>query len=59
MTIIGWIFLIASWIVPQRIYPTPDETRKKFTLGLGLSIAALVCFTIGFFVHVHGPGCNH
>jgi hypothetical protein len=58
-TLLGWLFLIASWIVPKLIYPMPEDYRKKHGLGLILSIVALVCFVFNFFTHVHGPGCNH
>ena len=59
MILVGWLFLIASWVAPKWIYPMPDERRKKYILGMALSVTALVCFILNFFTHSHGPGCNH
>ena len=58
-SVIGWLFLIASWIVPKYIFPNPGEERRRYMFAIALDVIAISFFLVGLFTHVHGPGCSH
>jgi hypothetical protein len=56
MTLVGWIFLLASWIIPffmRKRANTFVDRQKSYSVGMLLSAIALVVFVInGIIVYI-------
>jgi hypothetical protein len=54
MTLIGWGFLISSWVVPFFIRKQANtfvDRQKSYSVGMLLAAIALVVFVIGGVIH--------
>jgi hypothetical protein len=56
MTLIGWSFLLASWIIPffmRKQANTFVDRQKSYSVGMLLAVVALVIFVInGIIVYI-------
>lgn len=50
LAIIGWIFLILSWILAAVEYNTQGDTTLLTTTRMALNILALACFMVNLVI---------
>jgi hypothetical protein len=54
LSIIGWVVLIMSWVVPyvmRKQADTFNDRMKSYNVGVTLSAVALAIFAVGIVVH--------
>lgn len=52
LNVIGWSFLVMSWIIPYIMKQMNEENRNRYAVGMILSVVALIIFVIGLVVNV-------
>lgn len=50
LNVIGWSFLVMSWIIPYIMKQMNEENRNRYAVGMILSVVALIIFVIGLVV---------
>ena len=54
LTLVGWSFLVASWVVPyvmRKRAETFEDKQKSYGVGMFLAAAALVIFVSDMIIH--------
>jgi len=54
LTIVGWMSLIASWVVPvmmRKQTNTFEKRQQSYDMGIFLSAFALACFVSNIIIH--------
>jgi hypothetical protein len=54
LTLVGWVFLVASWVVPHMMRKralTFEERQQSYGVGVFLAAIALVCFVSNIIVY--------
>ena len=54
LTVIGYVFLIASWVVPfmmRKQTNTFEKRQQSYDMGIFLSAFALACFASNIIIH--------
>lgn len=47
LNLIGWAFLLAGYLLPQRIYKDPMHEHKRDDLRISLATISFVIFFLG------------
>ena len=50
LNLIGWSFLVMSWVIPYIMKQMNEENRNRYAVGMILSVVALIIFVIGLVV---------
>jgi hypothetical protein len=54
LTIVGWMSLIASWVIPvmmRKQTNTFEKRQQSYDIGIFLSAFALACFASNIIIH--------
>jgi hypothetical protein len=54
LTIIGWMSLIASWVIPfmmRKQINVFEKRQQSYDIGIFLSAIALACFASNIIIH--------
>jgi hypothetical protein len=54
LTVIGWMSLIASWVIPfvmRKQTNTFEKRQQSYDIGIFLSAFALACFVSNIIIH--------
>jgi hypothetical protein len=54
LTIVGWMSLIASWVIPvmmRKQTNTFEKRQQSYDMGIFLSAFALACFVSNIIIH--------
>ena len=54
LTIVGWMSLIASWVIPfvmRKQTNTFEKRQQSYDIGIFLSAFALACFVSNIIIH--------